>query len=175
MQDEFELTYLVKSLPEGFTEVHESKEILDIYIPASAEHAILRIRKRGDQYEITKKVPAQGTDSSHQIENTIPLITEEFDELATLQGKRVRKIRHYYCEDGITYEVDVFQDDLLGLVLVDVEFSSNEAKASFVAPTWFGADVTQEKFVAGGVLCGKSYENISEQLTSFGYTKLSFL
>lgn len=172
MQDEFELTYLVKNLPENFSIEHESKEILDVYIPASAEHALLRLRKRGEIYEITKKVLASGTDSSHQIEYTIPLSEVEFDALRTVEGKKVRKIRHYYCEDGITYEIDVFQDALTGLVLVDVEFTSNETKNTFIPPLWFGSDVTQEKFVAGGVLCGKAYEDIEVELSTFGYNKI---
>lgn len=172
MQEEFEVTYLVKELPEGFSLPHESKEILDIYIPATSSHAILRVRKRGDSYEITKKVPAFGTDSSHQIEHTIPLTAEEFSELSQLQGKRVRKIRHYYTENETLFEIDIFQDALEGLVLVDVEFISNEVKAQFVAPSWFFADVTQEKFVAGGVLCGKSYADIQTNLAYFGYTPI---
>lgn len=170
MQDEFELTYLVKSLPEDFSKEHESKEILDVYIPTSSEHALLRLRKRGDVYEMTKKVLVSGTDSSHQIEHTIPLSQDEFDALATVQGKKVHKIRHYYINEGITYEIDVFRNDLKGLILVDVEFPSNEAKSIFVAPSWFGADVTQEKFVAGGVLCGKSYADLESQLKVFGYS-----
>ncbi len=172
MQDEFELTYLVKELP---TDVQgsPSKEILDIYLPANADHAILRIRKSGDKCEITKKVPAHGTDSSHQIENTIPLTPEEFADLSTLPGKRVRKLRYYYREAGIDYEIDVFQDGLTGLILADVEFSSNEDKAKFVPPTWVLADVTQEKFVAGGMLCGKSYTDIATLLARFDYQPLA--
>ncbi len=171
MQEEFELTYLAKDLPVGLLD-SPVKEILDIYIPANADHAILRIRKSGDKYEITKKVPAVGTDSSHQIENTIPLTLEEFADLSTLPGKRVRKLRYYYREDETEYEIDVFQDGLSGLVVVDVEFSSNEEKAKFVPPIWVLADVTQEKFIAGGVLCGKSYINIEEQLLKYNYKKI---
>jgi len=171
MEEEFELTYLAGELPEDFKS-SEHKEILDIYIPASAEHATLRIRKHGDTHEITKKEPASGTDSSHQIENTIPLTAEEFGDLETLSGKRVRKIRYYYNENGQDYEIDVFRDGLEGLVLVDVEFTSNEEKAKFTAPNWFGADVTQEKFVAGGMLCGKNYEDIQEHLDRFNYSPI---
>ena len=98
-------------------------------------------------------------------------LQDEFDALATVQGKKVHKIRYYYLNGGITYEIDVFQDDLAGLILVDVEFSSNEAKSDFVAPSWFGADVTQEKFVAGGVLCRKSYGDLELELKRFGYQK----
>ncbi len=171
MQDEFELTYLVKEVPAGvFTS--PNKEILDIYIPASADHAILRIRKSGNKYEITKKVPAHGTDSSHQIENTIPLTEAEFGDLSQLPGKRVRKLRYYYNEAGTEYEIDLFQDGLAGLVLADVEFSSNEDKAKFFPPTWVLADVTQEKFVAGGMLCGKSYADIESELASYNYKKV---
>lgn len=172
MQDEFELTYLVKNLPENFSDEHEAKEILDIYIPETSEHALLRLRKRGEVYEMTKKVLAHGTDSSHQIEYTIPLSEVEFDALRTVAGKKVRKIRHYYIDDGFTYEIDVFQDEIKGLVLVDVEFNSNEAKSIFVPPMWFGCDVTQEKFIAGGVLCGKAYEDIEVELSTFGYNKI---
>lgn len=172
MQDEFELTYLIKDIPVGLAEC-PSKEILDIYLPSTSDHAKLRLRKRGDVYEITKKETASGADSSHMIENTIPLTHEEFAELATLPGKRVHKIRYYYTEAGIDYEIDVFQDGLLGLVLVDVEFTSNEAKAAFVPPTWILADVTQEKFLTGGVLCGKTLADISSNLSRFTYKQMT--
>lgn len=172
MQEEFELTYLAKRFPYSFSLDTPSKEILDIYIPATSPHATLRIRKRGDVYEMTKKEPVSGTDSSYQNENTIPLSKDEFDELATLRGKRVHKIRYYFTEHDIAYEIDVFQGTLLGLVLVDVEFASNEQKANFVPPTWTLADVTQEKTFAGGVLCGKSYADIAKDLNQYEYAPL---
>jgi CYTH domain-containing protein len=169
MQEEFELTYLIKNLPEGFSNETISKEILDIYLPANAVHAILRVRKQGDKFEITKKTPVSGTDSSHQTENTIPLTKEEFDDLALLPGKRVHKIRYYYNDLGVDYEIDIFKGDLQGLVLVDIEFTSNETKSSFIPPDWILADVTQEKFVAGGVLCGKKYSDIQINLNDYNY------
>lgn len=172
MQEEFELTYLAKNLPINFSIETKSKEILDIYLPASSEHSTLRVRKRGDVYEITKKEPVLGTDSSYQNENTIPLTKDEFDELATLKGKRVRKIRYYFEEEGATYEIDVFQDALEGLVLVDVEFNSNEEKTKFLPPNWVLADVTQENFVAGGVLSGKSYADIESDLSKYRYKQI---
>lgn len=165
MQEEFELTYLAKELPAGFSTDLPSKEIADIYIPESAQHAVLRIRKNGDSFEITKKQPVSGTDSSHQTENTIPLSREEFNDLHSVPGKRLRKIRYCYTEDTVAYEIDVFQDDLRGLVLVDIEFDSNKSKAEFTAPSWLLIDVTQDAFTAGGVLCGKKYTDLEPELT----------
>jgi len=52
--DEIEKTYLVKYLPEGLVTC-KHKEIYDIYLPKDSSHPALRIRKNGDQYEITKK------------------------------------------------------------------------------------------------------------------------
>lgn len=172
MQEEFELTYLVKSVPSGVFQ-SPCKEILDIYLPSTNEHPILRLRKSGDKQEITKKQPVYGNDSSHQTENTIPLTDEEFGELSSLTGKRVRKIRYYYKEAGVDYEVDIFQDELIGLVVVDVEFNSNVEKAIFTPPGWVLADVTQEKFIAGGMVCGKSYTDIQTELERFGYQKIT--
>jgi CYTH domain-containing protein len=169
MQEEFELTYLIKRLPDGFSTSLPSKEILDIYIPKSSEHAVLRLRKRGDAYEMTKKLPVVGKDSSHQTENTIPLTMEEFDDLSKIEGKRVRKIRYYYTENGIDFEIDVFKDALEGLVLVDIEFNSNKEKGTFVPPDWLLTEVTQEKAFAGGVLSGKSYADIEEKLSEYNY------
>ena len=172
--EELELTYLIKELPHGF-ENALSKEMLDIYIPASAEHAFLRIRASGDRYEITKKEPVECTDLSRQIETTIPLTLAEYTDLAQLPGKRIEKTRFYLKENNVEYEIDVFKGDLVGLVLVDVEFDALEKKAAFTPPAWCLADVTQEKFIAGGVLCGKKYADIENALNTFNYKKLNAL
>ena len=92
----------------------------------------------------------------------------------SLPGKRVRKIRYYYTENDTAYEIDIFQDSLQGLILVDVEFTSHVEKENFVAPNWALADITQEKFTAGGVLAGKSYKDIETSLAQYSYEKLLF-
>jgi CYTH domain-containing protein len=169
--EEIELTYLVKELPQGLTQAPK-KEMLDIYLPAAAEHPLLRIRKSGDMYEMTKKEPITGVDSSHQFETTIPLTEEEFNDLSQLSCKRVKKTRYFYEADGVQYEVDMFDGDLEGLVMADIEFGSVDAKNKFQMPTWCLVEVTQEKFIAGGVLAGKHYSDIEERLNSLGYTKI---
>ena len=172
--DEFELTYLPKK--ELMTKLPgcRSVEMLDIYIPVSAHHPTLRIRKIGDRCMITKKEPVKEGDSSHQFENTIPLTDDEFTDLSQLAGKRVHKTRYYFEDGGYIYEIDVFHDDLAGLVMVDVEFGSVDAKSRFVRPQWCSIDVTQEKFLAGGMLCGKKYEDIAVQLENVGYERILF-
>ncbi len=168
--EEIELTYLAKELPQGVL-VSPSKELLDIYIPKDVEHPNLRVRKSGEKYEITKKEPIEKGDVSRQMEITIPLHEREFNELNKIEGKRIQKTRFYYKEGDVNYEIDVFRGNLSGLVLVDVEFVSNKAKEDFNMPSWCLADVTQEVCIAGGMLCGKSYEDISNDLSKFNYQK----
>lgn len=169
--EELELTYLVKTLPEGVL-TSPSKELLDIYLPSNEAHPHLRIRKSGQKYEITKKQPIVDGDASRQLETTIPLTEKEFEEMNALKGKRVEKTRYYYKEGTISYEIDVFRGDLSGLVLADVEFTSVEDKAAFKMPSWCLAEVTQEDFIAGGMVCGKKYEDIEKELLRFGYKKI---
>ena len=158
MEVELERTFLIKELPKNLKEC-KSIEVLDIYIPQSVPHPILRIRKRGSVFEITKKAPVEN-DSSEQEEQTISLSEQEFSELSNLQGKRLRKIRCYYPFNNKTAEIDVFLDDLEGLALVDFEFDSIEDKTNFAMPDFCLADVTQEEFIAGGFLAGKKYSDI---------------
>ena len=169
--EELELTYLAKELPVDLS-ASRSKEMLDIYVPSTSAHPVLRIRRQGDNFEITKKQPISEGDASHQLEETIPLTKEEYDELASIKGKRVGKTRYFYKNGGTDFEIDVFTGGLEGLVLVDVEFTTLEEKKAFTMPPFCLAEVTQESFIAGGMLCGKVYADIQDNLDRFGYKKL---
>jgi len=169
---EIERTFLAKKLPD--LSKCKKKEMLDIYIPTTESmHARIRIRKNGDKYELTKKTPVKEGDHSQLREETIHLSEDEFNTFEKgVKGKRVHKNRYLFEYKGKTAEIDVFIDDLAGLVLVDFEFSSAEEKNAFKMPTFCLADVTQEDFIAGGILCGKSYKDLENELTKFGYKKV---
>jgi CYTH domain-containing protein len=147
--------------------------LLDIYVPESGTpHPHLRLRRRGDTFEITKKTPVTVGDASIQTEVTIKLEPEEFNALSVSSNKKVSKIRHNVNIGGYEAEVDIFQDELAGLVLIDFEFASQSEKESFKTPEVCLADVTQEPFLAGGLLAGKSYQDIKPELDRLGYLKI---
>lgn len=171
METELELTYLVKSIPKEVAGVSPS-HLLDIYIPDTPGHAHLRLRRQDNHCEITKKTPIKDGDASAQVEQTISLSKDEFEALAIASQKRVAKDRYKMQIDGSKAELDVFTGKLAGLVLIDFEFDSLDAKASFTPPDFILADVTQEDFIAGGLLAGKSYEDIAPELVRFGYQRL---
>lgn len=170
MKVELERTFLLKKLPKDIKN-YKSVEILDIYFPTTISHPILRLRKKDNLFEMTKKAPVKD-DASEQREQTIPLSKEEFLELSAFPGKRLRKIRYHYPINKYLAEIDVFLDDLKGLALADFEFSSVEEKEKFSMPEFCLADVSQEEFTAGGFLAGKRYSDIEPFLRKYGYQKL---
>ncbi len=169
---ELEKTYLAKYIPRDLEKMN-SIEIADTYYPKEKAHPSLRLRQRGAVCEMTKKRRVDENDSSKQIESTIELDGDEYAALVVAPGRRVVKRRYLFPFAGRTAEVDVFLEDLSGLVLVDFEFDNESDKDSFVMPDFCLADVTEEDFIAGGIICGKSYADIQDKLNGFGYTKLS--
>ena len=168
---ELERTFLAKELPDLSS--CKFKDMIDIYIPKEIDHAQIRIRKNGDKYEMTKKQPLIEGDSSRLVEQTINLSEEEFNGLEKeLVGRRVYKRRYLLDFEGRIAEVDVFLKDLEGLVLVDFEFEKEEEKQAFSMPFFCLADVTQEEFIAGGMLCAKSYSDLEADLARFNYKKI---
>ena len=168
---ELERTFLLKEMPEGI-EDYKSIEILDIYFPLSIPHPILRLRKKGNLLTLTKKSPIEN-DSSVQEEQTIMLSEKEYIELSKIPGKRLRKVRYYYPFGKRLTEIDVFLDDLEGLVLVDFEFDFVKEKEEFPIPDFCLADVTQEEAIAGGFLAGKKYADIESFLGKHSYEKIN--
>jgi CYTH domain-containing protein/CHAD domain-containing protein len=74
-----------------------------------------------------------------------PIPSDQFD-LAWQQtrGRRIRKSRYRIPWHGNVIEVDMFHDDLTGLVLAEVEFGSEASMGSFSPPSWFGREVTDD-------------------------------
>ena len=168
---ELELTFLAKELPESIKTAKPTR-IVDIYIPDTPEHSHLRLRQKGEKYEITKKTPVVEGNASEQIEQTISLTREEFFALSSCSKKRVAKDRYTVEIEGRVAEIDVFIDELKGLVLIDFEFSTVDEKSAFKTPSVVLADVTQEDFIAGGLLAGKTYSDIASELERFNYRRV---
>jgi CYTH domain-containing protein len=92
--------------------------------------------------------------------------------LSKSNARRVEKIRYSGLIDGRPVEVDVFAGALQGLVLIDFEFPDPQQLRQFVMPEICLADVTQETFLAGGMLAGKSLADIMGSLSDFGYAPI---
>ncbi|OVE74895.1 hypothetical protein BVX95_00880 [archaeon D22] len=166
---ELERSYLAKTLPD--LKDCKYKEIIDIYFPKESRHPVLRLRKNGNKYELTKKQPT-GEDKTEMKEETIILTKEEFDVLSQIDGKKVGKKRYYYNYNERIAEVDVFIDNLKGLVYIEFEFDSREEKEAFTKPDFCLVEITQDEMLAGGMICGKTMDELEPHLNKYGYKRI---
>jgi adenylate cyclase len=112
------------------------------YLTIGEDGAETRVRRRGERCTLTVK---SGSGMVRQ-EREIELSADQFDALwPATDGRRLEKVRHRLkADDGRLIEFDVYEGELAGLMIAEVEFDDPWAAESFVAPYWFGLEVTAE-------------------------------
>lgn len=132
---EIERKFLLKELPKNLEE-YPKRHIEQGYLCTSP---VVRIRKDNEKYELTYK----GKGAMVREEHNLPLTADSFEHLKKkIDGRLIIKTRYMIPLDAYTVELDVFEGDLKGLILAEVEFPSEEAANTFVVPDWFAEDVT---------------------------------
>lgn len=136
---EIERKFLTKHIPFDIT-VYPYKQISQAYISFSPT---IRIRQSDEAYILTVK----GKGHLAREEFELPLTKDDYDRLSLkTEGTPVIKKRYLVPIDGgLTAEVDIYEGELTGLMTTEVEFPSLEEAERFVAPDWFGKDVSEEK------------------------------
>ena len=136
---EIERKFLTKHIPFDIT-AYPCKQIAQSYISFSPT---IRLRQSNDDYILTVK----GKGHLAREEFELPLSRADYEMLLEkTEGTPVIKKRYLVpIEGGLTAEVDIYEGELDGLMTTEVEFPSLEAAESFVAPAWFGKDVSEEK------------------------------
>ena len=136
---EIERKWLVAALPEGF-EALRGSSIRQGYV-ALTDDVEVRARKLDDRHLLTIK--SSGDLTREEVE--MPISEADFERLWRLtSGRRVEKTRTVVDLDGLSAEVDVYAGALAPLRVVEVEFESERDAGAFVAPAWFGPEVTRD-------------------------------
>lgn len=118
---------------------YEKTDIIQYYISTKP---VIRIRKTDSAFFLTIK--SKGSVSRQELE--MEITKEEFDNLVSLTDKApVSKTRYFIpIDNGLTAELDIYDNSLSGLITVEVEFESIENASSFNPPHWFGKDVSED-------------------------------
>jgi CYTH domain-containing protein len=136
---EVERKFLVSDPPD--LDGSSADEIDQGYLAIGTDGEV-RLRRRGEKLVLTAK---RGEGLSRQ-EAEIELDREEFEELWPLtDGRRLLKRRHVVPQGELEIEVDVYEGDLEGLVVAEVEFASEEDARRFDPPEWLGEEVTGDR------------------------------
>lgn len=134
---EIERKFLLRKIPEQI-DTYPKSEIVQGYL---CTEPVVRIRKMDDQYILTYK--SKGLRS--RIEEEMPLTRESFTHLLTkTDGNIISKTRYRILDKqkGLTIELDHFHDIFEGIWLAEVEFADEASADCYIAPEWFGEEVT---------------------------------
>jgi adenylate cyclase len=119
----------------------ESDEIEQGYLAIGADGEV-RLRRKGEKLLLTVK---RGSGISRD-EAEVELDREAFDRLWPLtEGRRLHKRRHVIQQGDSTIELDVYEGDLEGLVVAEIEFDSEEGARRFEPPDWLGEEATGDE------------------------------
>lgn len=161
---ELELAWLTRYLPEDLDKC-KSTEIKQAYFENSdPEVKDERIREKGGVFTHTiKRFLKSSQETGYTKEETRKLSEKEFLNLWNMAKKKIRKIRYFYSLlNGLTAEVDVYKDNLEGLVVVEVEFPSIESFKKFKKPDWFGKEVTDSKGIYPPVIANMTLQEVDK-------------
>ena len=137
-QIEIEKIFLLKELP---LDLHKYQPVViqvgDFYDSNTID--ALKIRRKGDYYELIKK---ERNSAHERIEHIVIIKKEEFDVLIKATIQNHKKERYFYPLDDNTCEIDIYQDKLLGYARVEVEFGNEGKMKKFNPPDWFAEEIT---------------------------------
>lgn len=137
MAQEIERKFLVKGDFKNLAK--KETRITQGYLSSVPERTV-RVRVKGDKGFITiKGIGNESGASRYEWEKEIP--TEEVKELLKICEPGVIDKTRFLVEAGEhTYEVDEFYGENEGLIVAEVELSSEDEK--FTKPEWLGEEVT---------------------------------
>lgn len=149
---EIERKFLVKQLPENL-ESYSHSRLTQSYI---SRNPVIRLRKIEKEEAVSYVLTIKSGGLSVRQEFELPLQEAEYERLfQKVEGRILQKVRYLIPIDHeYTAELDRFEGELEGLLLVEVEFPSVEAMNSFEAPAWFGEDVSESAKYHNSVLSG---------------------
>ena len=136
---EIERKFLVKG--DFGKAVVKRKRIVQGYLCADKERTV-RVRIQGDEGYLTIKSASNERGwSRYEFEQQIALTDAEELLKLCLPGI-IDKVRHWIPVGDHCWEVDVFEGENKGLVMAEIELSSENE--SFEIPGWIGEEVTSD-------------------------------
>ena len=154
MAQEIERKFLVAGDFKPFAK--KATSITQGYLSSVPERTV-RVRVKGEKGFITiKGIGSESGASRFEWEKEIP-VAEVQDLLQICEPGVIDKTRYLVEAGDHTYEVDEFYGDNEGLVVAEVELSSEDE--TFVKPEWLGEEVTGDVKYYNSMLMKNPYKN----------------
>lgn len=138
---EIERKFLISELP--FEELQGAKptNLMQGYL-VLGENSELRIRKASTRHFLTSK---SGSGLVRE-ENEEEISKQAFDIMWPFtENRRVEKLRFTFAYQGYQCEIDIYSGSLADLMVLEVEFSSEEDARAFTPPTFCSREITSDQ------------------------------
>ena len=159
---EIERRFLVKDLSSLDLSQYKCKRIIQDYL---YKDKFTAIRKRktvlDDNVSFTYTIKTRKIGISvNELENEIS--EEEYNNLKVHPNfNHIDKIRYIIPYiDNLNIELDVFNDNIDGIVFAEIEFNSEEQAHSVKLPEWFGPEITNK--LTNSDMASRSIDKILE-------------
>lgn len=137
---EIERKYLIREIPKNLEE-YPFHTIEQGYLSTAP---VVRVRRQDEEYYLTYK----GSGLMAREEANLPLTEESYQHLIKKADGNIISKKRYLIpirDSALTIELDVFAPPLAPLIMAEVEFPTLEEAEGFVAPSWFGEEVTNNR------------------------------
>lgn len=137
---EIERKYLIREIPKNLEE-YPFHTIEQGYLSTAP---VVRVRRQDEEYYLTYK----GSGLMAREEANLPLTEESYQHLIKKADGNIISKKRYLIpirDSALTIELDVFAPPLAPLIMAEVEFPTLEEAENFVAPSWFGEEVTNNR------------------------------
>lgn len=151
---EEERRFVLDSIPEELREKETFVRIQDHYIPGTR----LRLRRieseSGDPlvYKFGQKFSTPELESHQTIMTNFYLNAAEYRTLKELGGLKITKRRYHYQKEGVDYSIDVYEGNLSGLIMAEVESCGEWQVSRLPIPSFAIREVTGDLQFTGGEL-----------------------
>ncbi len=159
-QNEIERKFLVKKLPDlaGIEKVAYER-----YYLFNEEGIELRIQRKGDRFELERKVFISNQERTRQ---KIEISQVEFELLKPLAGQAI--IRDGYpLSDNPNISIKIYHGHYEGLIRAEVECATLKELQQFQPPDWFGPEITDSPLARDAELLTVSTEEFKNLLKSY--------
>ncbi|MNK09093.1 CYTH domain protein [compost metagenome] len=154
MAVEIEFKYLIRKEVWSAELSHNHTVIRQGYLQTDPNKTI-RVRTKGNQGYLTIKGKAVGA-SRLEFEYEIP-VDEANELLDKFCSNLIDKTRYDVVHEGKTWEVDVFSGLNEGLIVAEIELTSEEE--TYTLPVWVGENVTSDMRYANSNLAVTPFSN----------------
>jgi len=154
MAHEIERKFLIKGDYTPF--IIKSTRIIQGYLSSVPERAV-RVRINGNKGFITIKGKGNASGASrYEWEKEIP-VSEAKELLELCEPGIIEKVRNLVKVGDHIYEIDAFYGENKGLILAEIELSSEDEK--FEKPNWLGEEVTGDSKYYNAMISKNPYKN----------------